>query len=283
VGLSPDIIQPLVAAALAEDIGSGDLTTNATIPADARARACIHAKEPCVVCGLDLVAETFRQVDNRLAVSLLAADGDRAAPKQPVATLEGPARAVLTGERVALNFLQRLSGIATLTRAFVDHVAGTRATILDTRKTTPGLRVLEKYAVAVGGGANHRRGLYDQILVKDNHLVVLARYHAQPVAAAVRAARQNAPSVIAEVEVKNLDELQQALDAGAPLILLDNMTDAEIAEAVRITAGRAKLEASGGVTLERAAAIARAGVDYISIGALTHSPRAVDFSLEIEP
>ncbi|MBM3891950.1 MAG: carboxylating nicotinate-nucleotide diphosphorylase, partial [Verrucomicrobia bacterium] len=197
-------------------------------------------------------------------------------------TLEGRARAILTGERVALNFLQRLSGIAMLTAAFVERVAGTRAEILDTRKTTPGLRVLEKYAVTVGGGENHRKGLYDQILVKDNHLVVLARFGPQPVAAAVRAAKQNAPNVIAEVEVKNLDELQQALDAGADLILLDNMTDEEMAEAVRLAAGRAKLEASGGVTLDRVAAIARTGVDYISIGALTHSAPAVDFSLEIE-
>jgi nicotinate-nucleotide pyrophosphorylase (carboxylating) len=282
MGLSPDILRPVVAAALAEDIGGGDVTTAACIPDDARARAYLHAKEPCVVCGLDVVAETFRQLDSRLVVNLLAADGDRVEPRQRVVTLEGKAQTILTGERVALNFIQRLSGIATMTRAFVDRVAGTRAQILDTRKTTPGLRALEKYAVTVGGGTNHRKGLYDQILVKDNHLVVLQRYHPEPVAAAVRAAKQNAPGIIAEVEVKNLDELQQALGAGADLILLDNMSDEEMAEAVRLAAGRAKLEASGGVTLDRAAAIARTGVDYISVGALTHSARAADFSLEIE-
>ena len=282
MALSPDILHPIVATALAEDVGSGDVTSAAIIPENAMAGAYIHAKESCVVCGLDVVAETFRQLDLRLAVNLRAADGDHVQPKQRVATIEGCARAILTGERVALNFLQRLSGIATLTAAFVERVAGTRAEILDTRKTTPGLRVLEKYAVTVGGGENHRKGLYDQILVKDNHLVVLARYGPQPVAAAVRAAKQNAPSVIAEVEVKNLDELQQALAAGADLILLDNMTEEEMADAVRINAGRAKLEASGGVTLDRVAAIARAGVDYISIGALTHSAPSVDFSLEME-
>ena len=282
MALSPDILKTVVAAALAEDIGSGDVTTAATIPEDARGNAYIHAKEPCVVCGLELVAETFRQIDPRLVVKLAASDGDRAQPKQRVATIAGSARSILTGERVALNFLQRLSGVATLTRAFVEQVAGTSAQILDTRKTTPGLRALEKYAVTVGGGANHRKGLYDQILVKDNHLVVLKRYHPQPVAAAVRAAKQNAPRVVAEVEVKDLDELQQALDGGASWILLDNMTDEEMAEAVRITAGRAKLEASGGVNLDRVAAIARTGVDFISVGALTHSVRAVDFSLEIE-
>ena len=280
--LSPDILSPIVAAALAEDIGAGDVTTAATIPAEARASAYIHAKEPCVICGLDVVAETFRQVDLHLTVKLLAADGDCAEPKQRVATISGSARSILTGERVALNFLQRLSGISTLTREFVDRVAGTGAQILDTRKTTPGLRVLEKYAVKVGGGTNHRKGLYDQILVKDNHLVVLQRYHPRPVAAAVLESKRNAPGVVAEVEVKNLDELQQALEAGGELILLDNMTDAEMTEAARITAGRAKLEASGGVNLDRVAAIARTGVDFISIGALTHSVPSVDFSLEIE-
>ena len=282
MALSPDILKNVVAAALAEDVGSGDITTAATIPEDARGSAYIHAKEPCVVCGLDLAVEAFRQIDPRLTVALLVDDGDRAEPKQRVATVAGSARSILTGERVALNFIQRLSGIATLTRAFVERVAGTHAQILDTRKTTPGLRALEKYAVTVGGGTNHRKGLYDQILVKDNHLVVLKRYHPQPVAAAVHAARQNAPRVVAEVEVKDLDELQQALDGGAQWILLDNMTNEEMAEAVRVTAGRARLEASGGVSLQRVAAIARTGVDYISIGALTHSVRAVDFSLEIE-
>ena len=268
-------------AALAEDIGAGDITTEAAIPADQRAEACIVAKESCVVAGLPLVEAVFAQIDRAAIVKLLAAEGDFVERGTRVCVLNGPARAILTGERTALNFLQRLSGIATLTRQFIDEVAGTRAKILDTRKTTPTLRVLEKYAVAVGGGANHRMGLYDAVMIKDNHRVILARLGPKALGDAVATARKNHSTAPVIVEADTLEQVEEALAAGADHILLDNMTSDELREAVTLVAGRAKTEASGGVTLQTVRAIAQTGVDYISVGALTHSARAVDCSIEI--
>ena len=279
--LTPETLS-LVLTALAEDIGGGDITTESAIPADARATAVILAKEPCVVAGLPLVEAIFAKLDSRVVVKRLVEDGDLVEIRQRVAELTGPARAILTGERVALNFLQRLSGIATLTREFVEAVTGTKTKILDTRKTTPTLRALEKYAVAVGGGQNHRFGLFDAVMIKDNHRVILARLGPQALGDSVVAARKLHPEAPIIIEADTVEQVEEALTAGADHILLDNMTLDELREAVALVAGRAKTEASGGVRLANAADIAATGVDYISVGALTHSARAVDFSLEIE-
>jgi nicotinate-nucleotide pyrophosphorylase (carboxylating) len=279
--LPPETIESLVLTALAEDVGGGDITTESAIPADLSATAGIIAKEPCVVAGLPLVAAVFAELDARVAVKPLVEDGDLVEIRQRVVELTGPARAILTGERVALNFLQRLSGIATLTREFVEVVTGTKTRILDTRKTTPTLRALEKYAVAVGGGQNHRMGLFDAVMIKDNHRAILARLGSQALGDAVAKVRNLHSEAPIIVEADTLDQVEEALAAGADHILLDNMTLDELREAVALVAGRAKTEASGGVRLANAADIAATGVDYISVGALTHSARAVDFSLEI--
>ncbi|MGD1019806.1 MAG: carboxylating nicotinate-nucleotide diphosphorylase [Verrucomicrobiia bacterium] len=279
--LPREFIQNIVRAALAEDVGAGDITTEAAISADERAEACLVAKKPCVVAGLPLVEAVFAQIDPEVAVRLLVVDGDFAGKGTRVCILRGSARGILTGERTALNFLQRLSGIATLTRQFIDEIAGTKARILDTRKTTPTLRALEKYAVGVGGGTNHRLGLYDAVMIKDNHRVILARLGPKALGDAVAAARQNHPTVPIIVEADTLEQVEEALAAGANHILLDNMTLDELRDAVRLVGGRAKTEASGGITLKTVRAIAQTGVDYISVGALTHSARAVDFSLEV--
>ena len=281
ITLPREFIQNIVRAALAEDIGAGDITTEAAIPADQRAEAYIVAKEPCVVAGLPLVEAVFAQIDTAVIVKLLVGEGDPVEQGTRVCVLTGPARGILTGERTALNFLQRLSGIATLTRQFVDEIEGTKAKILDTRKTTPTLRVLEKYAVAVGGGTNHRMGLYDAVMIKDNHRVILARLGPKALGDAVAAARTNHPTAPIIVEADTLEQVEEALATGANHILLDNMTPDELREAVALVAGRAKTEASGGVTLHTVRAIAQTGVDYISVGALTHSARAVDCSLEM--
>jgi nicotinate-nucleotide pyrophosphorylase (carboxylating) len=281
ITLPREFIQNIVRAALAEDIGAGDITTEAAIPADQRAEAYIVAKEPCVVAGLPLVEAVFAQIDTAVIVKLLVGEGDPVEQGTRVCVLTGPARGILTGERTALNFLQRLSGIATLTRQFVDEIEGTKAKILDTRKTTPTLRVLEKYAVAVGGGTNHRMGLYDAVMIKDNHRVILARLGPKALGDAVAAARKNHPTAPIIVEADTLEQVEEALATGANHILLDNMTPDELREAVALVAGRAKTEASGGVTLHTVRAIAQTGVDYISVGALTHSARAVDCSLEM--
>jgi nicotinate-nucleotide pyrophosphorylase (carboxylating) len=281
MALSTETISQIVRAALAEDVGAGDITTEAAIPADARAQAAVVAKEPCVVAGLALVEAVFHELNPKLQVKLLVNDGDIVAKGTRVCALTGSARAILTGERTALNFLQRLSGIATLTREFVEAVAGTKAKILDTRKTTPTLRILEKYAVAVGGGQNHRMGLFDAMMIKDNHRVVLARLGPRALADAVATARKNRPNVPIIIEADTLEQVEEALAAGADHILLDNMTPNELREAVKLVAGRAKTEASGGVRLADVRTIAETGVDYISVGALTHSARAVDFSMEL--
>ena len=271
-----DAITGVVERALAEDVGSGDVTTAGTVPEEATCTARVVVKEPGIVAGIPVVRAVFTTLDDALVIDELAYDGDRAAllPFE-VLRVSGPARAILTGERVALNILGRLSGIATLTRAYVDAVADTGVTILDTRKTTPGLRALEKYAVRCGGGANHRFGLDDGILVKDNHLLVAGGIHA-----AVRGLRQISDLPI-QVEVETLGELRDALAAGADRILLDNMSPALMRDAVALTRGRATTEASGGITLATIREVAETGVDFISIGALTHSARSLDVSLEV--
>ncbi|HMO64626.1 MAG TPA: carboxylating nicotinate-nucleotide diphosphorylase [Verrucomicrobiota bacterium] len=273
-------IQALVAAALAEDIGPGDVTTDACVPATRQARARLVARTPLVLCGRAFAEAAFRAMDPHLDLDLHAADGDAVPAGGLVLEVAGAARAILTAERVALNFLQRLSGIATLTRRFVDAVAGTRARLLDTRKTTPGWRRLEKYAVACGGGVNHRFGLGDLVLIKDNHLAALAGERPDPIAAAVARARAARPYLRVEVEADTLAQVEQALAAGADIILLDNLPPEALREAVRLAAGRALLEASGGVTLATVRAIAETGVDYISVGALTHSAPAADLGLD---
>jgi nicotinate-nucleotide pyrophosphorylase (carboxylating) len=257
---------------LAEDIGEGDLTTEAVVPAGVTAEATIILKEPGVVCGLELVRAVFAELDPDMRFEPLSADGELS--EGEIVQLGGSARALLSGERLALNLLGRLSGIATITRRYVDAVAGTGATILDTRKTTPGLRRLEKYAVRCGGGTNHRLALDDGILIKDNHL-----HLAGSIGAAVDVAQTAGAPV--EVECDTLEQVRDALAAGADLILLDNMTPAMLAQAVELTGGTATLEASGGVTLDNVRAIAETGVDFISIGALTHSARALDVSMEV--
>jgi nicotinate-nucleotide pyrophosphorylase (carboxylating) len=273
--LEPDVVA-VVARALAEDVGAGDLTTQATVPPGARAVARITQKAPGVVFGLDCAKATFRALDPDARFERLAGEGAWR-EDGPVLAIEAGAAAILTGERTALNLLQRLSGVATLTARYVAAVEGTGATILDTRKTTPGLRLLEKAAVAAGGGANHRIGLFDAILIKENHAAM-----AGGVGAAVRAARAASPGVPLEVEVRDLAELDEALEAGAPRILLDNMGPAELRAAVQRIGGRAETEASGGIDLRTVRAAAEAGVDFISVGALTHSAPALDLSLLLE-
>ncbi|MBX6341097.1 MAG: carboxylating nicotinate-nucleotide diphosphorylase [Thermomicrobiaceae bacterium] len=271
----------LIRLALEEDVGGGDITTQATVPPETRAVGRFLAKAPGVLSGLAVAAAVFAEVDPAVAFRPLARDGDPLVPGAVFAEVAGPARSVLTAERVALNFLQRLSGVATLTARYVEAVRGTRARIIDTRKTTPGMRLLEKAAVRHGGGHNHRVGLSDGILIKDNHLAAIGG--PDRIARAVAAARAGAPHTLrVEVEVTSLDELDQALAAGADVVLLDNMSVEEMAEAVRRAAGRALLEASGGITLETVRAVAETGVDLISVGALTHSAPALDISLELE-
>ncbi|WP_412179133.1 carboxylating nicotinate-nucleotide diphosphorylase [Thermus caliditerrae] len=260
---------------LLEDLGHGDLTSQLVVPEDLQGQAEILAKAEGVIAGLPVAQAVFALADPRIAFTPLVAEGERVGPGQEVARLEGPLRGILAGERLALNLLQRLSGIATLTRAYVEALKGTKAQVLDTRKTTPGLRALEKYAVRVGGGKNHRFGLFDGILLKENHLRA-----AGGVAQAVRRAKAGAPHYLkVEVEVTSLAELEEALEAGADLILLDNFSVEDLREAVRRVGGRVPLEASGNMTLERARQAAEAGVDYVSVGALTHSAKALDLSL----
>jgi nicotinate-nucleotide pyrophosphorylase (carboxylating) len=265
---------PDTSAWLAEDIGSGDVTTLALIDEGTTCKAIVLAKEPGVVCGLEAATAVFAELG--VAFDPLVQEGTRV-ERGSIADVEGPARGVLTGERLALNLIGRLSGIATLTRRYVDAIAGTGTTILDTRKTTPGLRALEKHAVATGGATNHRFGLDDGVLVKDNHLRLTGG-----IAAAVASLRA-ATDLTVEVEAESLDQVREAVDAGADAILLDNMSTDVLREAVALVAGRAKLEASGGVNLDTVRAIAETGVDFISVGALTHSARSLDVSLEVLP
>ncbi|TCT09273.1 nicotinate-nucleotide pyrophosphorylase [carboxylating] [Tepidamorphus gemmatus] len=277
--LPAGLVADAVAAALAEDFGlAGDITTAATIPAGAMARGVIAARQPGVVAGLAVAAEAFAQVDPAILFEPVHADGTLIEAGTVVARLEGPARGMLGAERVALNFLGLLSGVATLTRRFVDAVEGTGARIVCTRKTVPGLRALQKYAVRAGGGHNHRFGLYDAVLIKDNHIAA-----AGGVAAAVGAAKRHVGHMVRiEVEVTDLDELDAALGAGADVVLLDNMDLAMLAEAVGRCRGRAVTEASGGVTLDTVRSIAATGVDLVSVGALTHSAPVLDLGLDFE-
>lgn len=274
-------LDEIVTRALAEDVAWGDLTTDALVPSILTARAEVLVKAGGVVAGLAVMARVFQLVDPTIAADFLASDGDRVQPGQVVARFTGPARALLTGERVALNFAQRLSGIATETRRYVDAVAGTNATIVDTRKTTPGLRSLEKYAVRMGGGQNHRRNLSDGILIKDNHLVAISGASGT-LAQAVALGRKRWPHTVkVEVEVDRIDQIELALAAGADIVLLDNMDPPTMRTAVSLIGGRARTEASGGITLASVRAVAETGVDLISVGALTHSIRALDISLEL--
>ena len=275
MAVAVDVVDQAVRAALAEDVGSGDVTTEATVPADAIGSAEILVKEPGVVCGLAVAEATFRALDPDVRFEALVAEGAVLESPGAVATVSGAERAILTGERVALNFLGRLSGIATLTKRYVDAVSGPGAAILDTRKTTPGLRALEKHAVACGGGRNHRFALDDAVLIKDNHLRA-----AGSIASAIGRVRDGSDLPV-EVECETLDQVSEAVAAGAEAILLDNMSLDELRSSVELVAGRARLEASGGITLENVRAVAETGVDEISIGALTHSARSLDVSLEI--
>jgi len=278
--LSTEEIQQTVKLALTEDIGSGDVTTLATVPEETTAAAVMRARESLVIAGLALAEAAFRQLSNAVQIHPEMKDGQRAAAGDVLLQISGPARAVLSAERVALNFVQRLSGVATLTAQFVEAVKGTGATILDTRKTTPGWRRLEKYAVTCGGGKNHRLGLFDMVLIKDNHLAALKNASPNAVAAAVKGARTKYPNLKIEVEADTLEQVEQAVAAGADFVLLDNMNFDQLRQAVTKCRGRVKTEASGGVNLATVRAIAETGVDFISVGALTHSARAVDIGLD---
>jgi nicotinate-nucleotide pyrophosphorylase (carboxylating) len=271
----PVAIIDSIRRALAEDIGSGDVTTNSIVPANASLRGRIIAKQDGVIAGLEVAEAVWRELDERVSFTAHVTDGARVEDRAVLAEVAGPARALLTGERVALNFLGRMSGIATLTRQFVDAVATTNTIILDTRKTAPGLRLTDKLAVRIGGGQNHRTGLFDMVLIKDNHIDF-----AGSITAAVTRVRAAGVRVAIEVETRTLDHVREALALGVERILLDNMTFELMREAVEITAGRAKLEASGNVSLANVLEVARTGVNYISVGALTHSPDVFDVSLE---
>jgi nicotinate-nucleotide pyrophosphorylase (carboxylating) len=275
-------IRRAVRAALREDIGDGDVTTLATVPAKAQSVALMNAREPLVVAGLQFAEAAFRILSPKIKLERFVEDGARVQAGVRMLRIAGPSRALLSAERVALNFVQRLSGVATATAQFAEAIAGSRAKILDTRKTTPGWRRFEKYAVACGGGRNHRLGLHDMVLIKDNHLVALRAEKPNAIAAAVTRARQHYPKLKLEVEADNLEQVSQAAEAGADFILLDNMAPARLRLAVDLVAGRAQTEASGGVNLKTVAAIAASGVDFISVGAITHSARAVDIGLDFE-
>ncbi len=275
--LDPGLYREIVRRALAEDFGWGDVTTETVIDRDQTARGIMLSKSSCVIAGLDIASEAFRQLDPRVAVEVRRRDGDHCEPVTVVAEYRGQAAALLTAERTALNFIQRLSGIATLTRQFVE-AAGSRVVVLDTRKTTPLLRALEKYAVRSGGGVNHRGGLDTGILIKYNHVRLAGGV--ERAVTRMRTANREMPT---EVEAQTLDEVDEALRAGSEIILLDNLSTPDIVEAVKRCRGRAKTEISGGVTLPRMRELAATGADYISVGGLTHSAPAVDISFEIEP
>ena len=274
--IDPEAYRDLVRRALAEDVGSGDVTTSATVPAEATGHGVFVARSSCVVAGLDVVQEVFRQIDAGASFTARCADGEGRESGAILAGVRAQAGSLLTAERTALNFLQYLSGIATMTRAFVD-AAGGRLTVLDTRKTTPTLRQLAKYAVRCGGGSNHRFGLYDGVLIKDNHIRL-----AGGIAAAVGRVRQASPGLPVEVETQTLTEVDEALAAGADVIMLDNLDVDQMRTALARIAGRARVELSGNMTLERVRQIAPLGADYVSVGALTHSAPAADISFEIE-
>jgi nicotinate-nucleotide pyrophosphorylase (carboxylating) len=274
-------VRKMIRQALEEDIATGDATTLSLVPADLTVEAHILAKEACVVSGGDVAAAVFSALDAVTRVDVVIADGEHAAVGDVILTIHGSARTILTGERTALNFMQRMTGIATLTAMFAERVASYACVILDTRKTTPGLRAFEKYAVLCGGGTNHRIGLFDKVMIKDNHRRLWRDGDGGDLAAAVREARRQYPELEIEIEVESVEELRNALDGAPEWILLDNMEPDVMAECVAINAGRSKLEASGGITLDNVVAAAASGVDAISLGCLTHSAPSVDLSLEI--
>ncbi len=275
--LDPGLYREIVRRALAEDLGWGDVTTDATVPPNLRARGMILAKSSCVVAGVDVAAETFRQLDPAVVFTVLKNDGTVCAPGEIIADVRGSAASMLTAERTALNLMQRMTGIATMTHRFVQAANG-RITILDTRKTTPTLRALEKYAVRAGGGTNHRGGLDDGVLIKDNHIRL-----AGGLEEAVRRMKAADPQMAIEVEAQSLEQVDQAIKSGADIILLDNLSTNQMKDALARIAGRAKVEISGGVTLDRIPELAATGADYVSVGALTHSAAAADLSFELEP
>jgi nicotinate-nucleotide pyrophosphorylase (carboxylating) len=278
--LTSDEVRRAIRVALDEDLGPGDVTTLTTIPEEMRATAELRAREPLVLAGLAFAEAAFQELSSAVRFTRSASDGKHIAMNKPLLQITGPARALLSGERVALNFVQRLSGIATLTAQFVQAVEGTPARILDTRKTTPGWRRFEKYAVSCGGGRNHRIGLYDMVLIKDNHLAALKHESPNAIAAAIQRARARYPTLKIEVEADTLEQVEQAAAAGADLILLDNMNPVQLRLAVQRCKSRCQTEASGGITLASVRAIAETGVDFISVGALTHSARSVDIGLD---
>jgi nicotinate-nucleotide pyrophosphorylase (carboxylating) len=278
--LPQELVLKLVRAALAEDVGSGDATTLSTVPEQATSRAAMIARESLVVCGGQFAEAAFIELNPATRVSLLVPDGAQVQAGTTLIEVEGSSRALLTAERVALNFMQRLSGVASLASQFVAAVNGTSATILDTRKTTPGWRELEKFAVRCGGARNHRVGLWDLVLIKDNHLAALREARPNAIAAGVQRARERYPALKVEVEADTLEQVAQAADAGADIILLDNMSLEQLRQAVALVRGRAKTEASGGVNLQTVRGIAETGVDFISVGAMTHSARAMDIGLD---
>jgi len=280
--LPTDLVSRLVQDALAEDLGPGDATTVAIIPAEANAVACMRARETIVVAGLQFAEAAFRKLSPSVTIKWHSRDGKSEPAGSTLLEVRGPARALLSAERTALNFAQRLSGIATLTASYVRAVMDLPVQVLDTRKTTPGWRQLEKYAVRCGGGVNHRMGLYDLIMIKDNHLAALREAPDGAIAAAVARARAAHPHLRVEVEADTLEQVQQAVAARADIILLDNLAPAQLREAVKLVNRRCETEASGGVTLATIRAIAEAGVDYISVGALTHSARSVDIGLDFD-
>ena len=275
--LDPGLYREIVRRALAEDLGWGDVTTDATVPPSLRARGVILAKSSCVVAGVDVAAETFRQLDPAVVFRVLKNDGTVCEPGEIIADVRGSAASMLTAERTALNLMQRMTGIATMTHRFVQAANG-RITILDTRKTTPTLRALEKYAVRAGGGTNHRGGLDDGVLIKDNHIRL-----AGGLEEAVRRMKAADPQMAIEVEAQSLEQVDQAIKSGADIILLDNLSTNQMKDALARIAGRAKVEISGGVTLDRIPELAATGADYVSVGALTHSAAAADLSFELEP
>ena len=281
--LDTAVVENICRAAIAEDVGSGDATTAAVVPEELTAEALIKAKEDCCCAGLQVAAQVFKELDPDSSFVCDVEDGNRCPAGTTLARVKGKARAILTGERTALNFLQRMSGIATLTSKYAEAVGAYSTTkILDTRKTTPGMRALEKHAVKMGGGENHRFGLYDRVMIKDNHRLVAGLEGPDAIQRSVKSAREMYPALEVEVEADTLEEVSQAADAGADYILLDNMEDEEVREAVDIVEGRSVLEASGGIYLERIPALAQTGVDFISVGALTHSAPATDIGLDLK-
>lgn len=280
--ISWEYVQPIIDNALIEDLGSGDVTTEALIPSNRQGKAHLVAKEEGLLAGIRVAALVFDRVDSTLGFRELFKDGSTFHPGDRLAAIEGMLQSILRAERVALNFLQRLSGIATETARYVEAISGTKALIRDTRKTTPGLRTLEKYAVRVGGGYNHRQSLSDGMLIKDNHLFDL-RARGVTLGEAIGKARQHvAGDIKIEIEVESIEEAREALNAGADIIMLDNMSQESIRRVVELIRGKALIEASGGITLDNVRSVAEAGVDLISVGALTHSPRALDISLDLE-